>query len=364
MSWMDAALAQAAAVRGTTAPNPAVGAVLVRDGGVIGAGGTQPVGGLHAERVALLDCATRGIDPRGATLYATLEPCCHHGRQPPCTDAVIASGIARVVIGVLDPNPQMRGRSVDLLRAAGIEVEVGVQEDACERSILGFARSITRGLPEVTVKTATSADGCIATASGESQWITGEAARAVGQRLRAEHDGILVGIGTALADDPRLTCRIPGASQPVPIVLDTHLRLRPGSHLDRPETLVFCGPDAVVGGLRVTAVPVPLDGAQVDVGLVMRELAARGLHRILVEGGAMVTRSLLDGGLVDTVEQFIAGRLLPGGRSFVGGPPIQGLDRYALRLAAHRPVGDDLHLTWVLEHTATPDWVEDACSPD
>lgn len=351
---IERALAQARAVTGTTAPNPAVGAVLIKDGVEIGQGGTRPAGGLHAETQALAVCAERGIDPRGATLYVTLEPCCHYGKQPPCTEAILAAGIERVVIGVLDPNKKMRGRSVALLREAGVEVEV-LDDPGCAEQILGFARAITRGLPEVTLKTATSADGRIATADGLSQWITGDEARAVGQRLRAEHDGILVGIGTVLADDPRLTCRLPGATSPTPIVLDTQLRLPAGCAVDRPETLVFTGVDRP-HALAAQVIRVPLEGERVSVEAILRACVERGLHRVLVEGGGQVARSLLDAGFVDHLHQFVAGRLLPGGRSFVGGPPVEALDRYHLQLVHNHRLGDDLHLLWRLEHAVKPDW--------
>lgn len=351
---IEAALAQARAVRGTTAPNPAVGAVLIKDGHEIGSGGTQPAGGLHAETQALADCRARGNDPTGATLYVTLEPCCHVGKQPPCTDAIQASGIRRVVIGVLDPNTQMRGRSVALLRQAGIEVEV-LEHAGCAEQILGFARAITRGLPEVSLKAATSADGRIATSGGRSQWITGEPARAIGQRLRAEHDGILVGIGTVLADDPRLTCRIPGATSPVPIVLDSGLRFPSGCALDRPETLVLTGSDAP-HDLKATVVTVPLEHGRVAIQPALRAVVSRGVHRLLVEGGGEVARTLLDAGLVDHLHQFVAGRLIPGGRGFVGGPPVEALDRYRLELVESSRAGDDLYLQWRLEHAFKPDW--------
>lgn len=359
---MDSALASAEEVLGTTAPNPSVGAVLVRDGVVLGRGATQPAGGLHAERMALADCRRRGHDPAGATLYTTLEPCNHHGRTPPCTDAIVESGISRVVVGVLDPNPVMRGRSVTLLRDQGIDVEVGELEERCARSILGFARSITRGLPEVTLKVATSADGAIATEEGRSQWITGPEARRQGQVLRARHDAILVGSGTVLADDPRLTCRLEGCTSPVPVVLDGRGRFPAGCNLDRPETRVYSSTD--IPGLRAQVFVVPRAEVGVDLHTVLRSLAEAGLHRVLVEGGAQVARSLLDAGLVDTIEQFVAGKLIPGGRGFVGGAPVEDLDRFALELLHHRRVGEDLHLTWALDHTEKPDWAQEStCSP-
>jgi diaminohydroxyphosphoribosylaminopyrimidine deaminase/5-amino-6-(5-phosphoribosylamino)uracil reductase len=359
---MQRALNEARAVLGTTAPNPSVGAVVVREGRLLGAGGTQPVGGPHAEVRALRDCAANGHDPAGATMYVTLEPCCHHGRTPPCTDAILAAGIARVVVGTLDPYEPMRGKALELLRQGGVEVELGVEGAESARTILGFARSLTRGLPEVTVKTAISADGHIATASGESQWITSEAARQQGQHFRAEHDAILVGIGTVLADDPRLTCRIEGAMSPVPVVLDTRGRFPAGCRLDRPETLVFTGPDAELQPEQAQVLRVAsLHQGRVPVHDVLAAVASRGHHRVLVEGGGQVIRSVLDAGLVDTVEMFVAGKLLPGGRPWVGGPPLEGLDdAIALSLHATAMIGPDAWLTWRAQHCSPP---EVPCSP-
>ncbi len=359
---MQRALDHARSALGTTAPNPAVGAVLVRDDTLLGAGATQPVGGPHAEVRALVDCRSNGHDPRGATMYVTLEPCCHHGRTPPCTQAILDAGIARVVVGTLDPYEPMQGRSLDLLRQHGVDVELGVLGDAAARSILGFARSLTRGLPEVTVKTAISADGNIATQSGESQWITSEPARMQGQRLRAEHDAILVGIGTVLADDPRLTCRLEGAVSPVPVVLDTRGRFPSGCRLDRPETLVFVGPDAHLQAQHAQAIVVEsLTEGHIDVRTALADIAGRGLHRVLVEGGGQVIRSVLDAGLVDTVEMFVAGKLLPGGRPWVGGPPLDALsDAVDLTLVHSARVGPDAWLTWRAQHCSPP---EVPCSP-
>ncbi|MEZ4321382.1 MAG: bifunctional diaminohydroxyphosphoribosylaminopyrimidine deaminase/5-amino-6-(5-phosphoribosylamino)uracil reductase RibD [Myxococcota bacterium] len=359
--WMGRALDNARRARGSTAPNPPVGAVVVRDGAILGEGFTQPVGGAHAEVRALADCRSRGNDPRGATMVVTLEPCRHHGRTPPCTDALLDAGIARVVVGALDPFEPMCGQSIALLREAGLEVELGVRGAECERMILGFARSITRGLPEVTVKTAMSADGHIATVTGESQWITGEAARAVGQQLRAEHDAILVGIQTVLADDPRLTCRIEGAVSPVPVVLDTRGRFPAGCALDRPGTLVMVGAGHGYAGNHAEAVEVPVVDGRIELRAALSTVASRGLHRVLVEGGGEVIRSVLDARMADTVEMFVAGTLLPGGRPWVGGPPVDSL-ACGLRLALDRvaAVGPDAWITWRVEHGSPP---EVPCSP-
>jgi len=354
--WMRLALDNAKRGLGSTAPNPSVGAVLVRDGAVLGEGYTLPVGGAHAEVQALEDCRVRGHDPQGATMYVTLEPCCHHGRTPPCTDAIVEAGVGCVVVGAVDPYEPMRGKSFALLRQAGIEVIEGVLGSDCERMILGFARSITRGLPEVTVKTAITADGHIATAGGESQWITGDSARQQGQRLRAEHDAILVGIGTVLADDPRLSCRLEGCSSPVPIVLDTHGRFIPGCALDRPETRVFVGPGAALQPTHAQTVPIEVVDGRLDITAALRMVADSGLHRVLIEGGGQVIRSVFDAQLADTVEMFVAGKLVPGGRPWVGGPPIEALGAaLSLSLQSVARLGPDAWLTWRVEHGAPPE---------
>jgi len=358
-AWMGLAIEQARQALGRTAPNPSVGAVIVRDQRLLGEGRTQPVGGPHAEVEAIRAAALAGhTDLGGATLYVTLEPCCHWGRTPPCTDAILASGVSRVVVGVVDPYPPMRGKGLARLRAAGVQVELGARAAECAELVLGFTRTLTRGLPEVTSKVACSLDGSIATAAGESRWITGELARADGHGLRASHDGILVGIGTALADDPSLTCRVPGGRDPVPVVLDSDLRLPLGARLlagARPAVIV-CADDAPRRALPAEVVRVPRgpDG-HVDPIEALRAVAARGLHRVLVEGGARVHRALLDARLVDTLHLYLAPALIPGGRPWLHpDPPLEPLGA-APRLGPPRevlPLGDDLRLTWRLRHRA------------
>ncbi|MEZ4235932.1 MAG: bifunctional diaminohydroxyphosphoribosylaminopyrimidine deaminase/5-amino-6-(5-phosphoribosylamino)uracil reductase RibD [Myxococcota bacterium] len=359
-TWMRRALALSARALGTTAPNPPVGALIVRGGEVLGEGFTQPVGRDHAEVVAIADCVRRGHDPAGATLVVTLEPCCHHGRTPPCVDAITAAGLSRVVVGALDPYPPMRGRGVAQLRERGVAVEVGVEHDACARRILGFARAVGYGLPEVTLKAAVSADGRIATATGESKWITSPEARAAGHGLRATHDAVLVGVQTVLADDPALTARLPGAEahQPVPVVLDTELRLPDGAQLlAGGRALVVCAEDAPARTLSAEVIRVPRgpDG-RTDPEAALRALAARGLHRVLVEGGGQVHRSLLDRGLADALELFVAPVLIPGGVPFVGGPRIEALgDAVRMTLEATERVGPDAWLRFRLRHGLVPD---------
>ncbi len=369
---MRRALALADRALGHTAPNPAVGAVLVREGQLVGEGFTRPAGGPHAERVALADCAERGHSARGATMYVTLEPCCHYGRTPPCSAALLEAGVARVVVGVLDPYPPMQGRSVGELRAGGVEVSLGALEADCAERILGFARAITVGLPEVTCKAGITADGHIATASGESRWITGEASRADAHRLRDAHDAVLVGIGTVLADDPRLTVRgLPASGEGVPrkptraVVWDSDLRIPSTARLlavaEGPggggPPVVVCAEDAPLRELSAELVRVPrAPGGGVDPEAALRALAERGLHRILVEGGGLVHRALLDGQLADWVVLYVAPRLLPGGRGFVGGPPLQALaEAIPMDLRDVARTGPDVRLTYRLAHGLAPD---------
>ena len=229
-AWMDEALSLAEGALGTTWPNPAVGCVLVQGTRLVASAATGRGGRPHAEAAALL---AAGAAARGATAYSTLEPCAHTRPGGPCTEALIAAGVARVVIAARDPDPRVDGRGIALLREAGIVVDVGCRAAEAREILAGFAKRLATGLPFCTLKLATSLDGRIATSTGESKWITGEAARADGHRLRASHDAIMVGSGTALADDPLLTCRLPDLQgrSPVRVVLDRRLRLEPTSRL-------------------------------------------------------------------------------------------------------------------------------------
>lgn len=348
---MALAVACARRALGSTAPNPAVGAVLLRDGVVLGEGWTRPVGGPHAEVVALADALARGHDVRGATMFVTLEPCCHHGRTPPCTDAILSAGVARVVVGVVDPYPPMRGRSLALLRDAGLDVALGVAAADCASLTLGFRRVTDGGLPEVTLKVATSLDGRLATATGESQWITGEAARTDVHRERSMHDAVLVGIGTVRADDPRLTARVDGGRDPVPVVLDSGLSLSADARLlhGPRRAVVIVAEDAPERELPADVVRVPRGPGGLDLRAALVALGARGLHRVLVEGGAGVHRSLLDAGVVDTVLVYVAGTVIPGGLSWLGGPPLTTLaDAPRFGSPDVTVLGDDVRLRYVL----------------
>lgn len=347
--WMDRALQVARRALGGTGNNPAVGAVLVHDGVLLAEGWTQPPGQDHAEPHAL---GQAGGAARGATLYVTLEPCCHHGRTPPCTDAIIRSGVARVVVGLVDPFPLVSGRGIALLRAAGITVDVGVREAECRAMNLGFLRVVTGGLPAVTLKAAVSLDGRIASAAGESRWITGAEARAVGHRLRAEHDAVLVGVGTVLADDPQLTARHPGPERtPLRVVLDTRLRTPPDAKVLGARCVVYTRADdqGRADALRSRGGEVVVHagaGERVDVQRVLQDLAGRGVRTVLVEGGGEVHRSMLVGGFADRLELFVNGRVLAGGPGFVAGPGFSLAGAPSFALAGVEQAGADLHLSW------------------
>lgn len=341
--FMGMALAMAARGAGRTAPNPMVGAVIVVDGNVLAEGHTQPPGQDHAEPHALRQL---GMRAPGATMYITLEPCCHQGRTPPCTDAILASGITRVVVGTVDPFPLVAGQGIARLRACGIDVTVGVREEECRRLNLGFLRVITGGLPAVTLKAGMSLDGRIADASGASRWVTGPAARADGHRLRDTHDAVLVGIGTVLADDCALTTRREGGRNAVPVVLDTNLRIPDSAkvlHAGR-SAVVVCAEDAAPRDFPADIVRVPRGKGGVDLVAALRALGARGLHRVLVEGGGHVHRALLDAGLVDRMELYVNARLLGGDRGVVAGPGYPLAHAPGFRFASVSLLGDDAHL--------------------
>lgn len=312
---MGAALALARRALGRVWPNPAVGCVLVRPGGaggrVVGRGWTAPGGRPHGETAALARAAD-GAGADGATAYVTLEPCDHHGETPPCTEALIEAGIRRVVIAVEDPDPRVSGRGVARLRRAGITVDVGLRAAEARESHAGFFLRVTEGRPLVTLKLATSLDGRIATGTGASRWITGAAARARVHALRANHDAVMVGVGTAIADDPDLTCRLPGLADrsPVRIVMDSHMRLPLDSRLvahagESPTWLIAVAGGASArraalaeAGIRIIEVAAESTG-RVDVAAALTALAAAGLTRLLVEGGGDLAASLLRAGLVD-----------------------------------------------------------------
>jgi diaminohydroxyphosphoribosylaminopyrimidine deaminase/5-amino-6-(5-phosphoribosylamino)uracil reductase len=320
-AWMDLALERGAA--GMPSPNPHVGAAVIKDGQVVGAGHHDRAGHDHAEVVALREAGPRAA---GATLYVTLEPCNHQGRTPPCTDAITSAGVTRVVIGCRDPNPNVAGGGVERLRAAGIQVDVGCREAEARRLIAPWTKYVTDGIPYVILKLALSLDGRIASRTGASKWVTGAEARARVHLLRAQCDAVVIGIGTALADDPRLTVRSAPGQSPLRVVFDTKLRLPPTARLVQTArevpTWVVCSTDAptseeerlVERGVEVLRVPTSAEG-RLDPLAALRALAERGIVTALVEGGAELVGSLLAGEVADELHAFIAPILLgPRGR--------------------------------------------------
>ena len=358
MNYMAQAIKLAQGALGTTSPNPAVGAVIVRDGRAVGRGATRPPGQAHAEVVALEEA---GPLAQGASLYVTLEPCCHWGRTPPCTRAVIEAGVSEVIVAFTDPNPVVAGGGIAELREAGIAVSVlpddseGREQARCLYE--GFARHVITGLPFVTAKFAMSLDGKIATRTGDSKWVTGTEARALVQGMRRETDAVMVGANTVLADDPQLTARgddnLPLERQPIRVTLDSHCRMPVESQLLRQpgQTLVYTtqnAPAANVQGLERAGAEVIPVGATAS-GLVcptevLTDLGRRGVVNLLVEGGGKILGSLFDDGLVDKVQAFVAPVIIGGDEA---ASPVEGagaeLMAHALRLeqTSIRQVGVD-----------------------
>lgn len=348
--YMRLALGLAERGRGRTAPNPMVGAVVVKGGRIIGRGWHEAYGQPHAERNALAACAE---DPRGAELYVTLEPCCHQGRQPPCTDAILAAGLRRVVVGSPDPNPLVSGRGTALLRARGIEVTEGVLREKCDRLNQVFFHHITTGRPFVTMKYAMTMDGKIAAYTGLSKWLTGPEARAHVQRQRGRNRGILAGVGTVLADDPLLTCRLPGEGSPVRVICDTHLRTPVNARVvqtagEHPTILATCCADPgrrrpyEQAGCRVWTLEE--ERGHVSLGRLMDRLGGEGIDSLLLEGGGTLNWAALQCGAVQKIQAYLAPKLLGGQGAKT---PVEGAGvpspHLAYRLA--RPVvtrlGDD-----------------------
>lgn len=337
----------------TTDPNPRVGCVIVAGGEVVGEGWHERAGGPHAEVAAL---AAAGARARGATVYVTLEPCCHHGRTPPCTAALIEAGVGRVVAAIRDPNPRVAGQGLEQLQAAGIAVDCGVM--AAEATALnpGFIRRMADGRPFVRLKIAASVDGRTALASGESQWITGAAARRDVHCLRARSSAVLTGIGTALADDPRLTVRdveFEVVRQPLRVVLDSGLRLLPDARMlgEAGETLVLTtaeGDDSALRAAGARVEHVESQGGRPGLTTVMHRLAELECNEVLVEAGARLNGALLAAGLVDEIVVYLAPVLLgDAGRGLFTLPGVKSMpDRPALALIDERRVGDDLRLVY------------------
>lgn len=324
--------------RGFPAPNPHVGCVIVRDGLVVGEGYHRYAGGDHAEIVALKQA---GDSARGATAFVTLEPCNHHGRTPPCVEALIAAEVARVVIACQDPNPRACG-GLRRLSEAGVAVESALLEDEARAANVRFLRAMELGRPYVVVKAAISLDGRIALPNGDSKWITGPAARRAGHRLRAEMGAVLVGRRTVELDDPLLTARIKGVvNQPVAIVLDPQGRISPDAKLlrNKPQTLRVTGPEAA-GSLQI-----PLVDGRFDLPELLRELWLRGHTGLLVEGGSHTVSTFFEAGLVDRLELFIAPVLLGSGPAWIEGLQIASVaDSLKLDFMTATHMGVDLRI--------------------
>jgi diaminohydroxyphosphoribosylaminopyrimidine deaminase/5-amino-6-(5-phosphoribosylamino)uracil reductase len=330
--WMQLALSLGARGLGQVAPNPAVGCVIVKDGRVLGRGWTQPTGRPHAETMALAqagECA-------GATAYVTLEPCAHTGKTPPCAHALIKAGIARVVCPIADPDPRVSGKGFAMLREAGITVDIGLLAKEARAANAGFLLSKEQNRPFITLKLAASLDGRIATATGESRWITGAESRRYVHHLRASHDAVMIGRGTAQADDPMLDIRDLGLSHanPVRVVLDSQLALSPTIRLAQTAAatpLWMCHATGAKGlekweKTAATLIETPSNGAGLCLQPLLQRLAAKGLTRILVEGGGQLAASLIAAKLVDRLEVFHAGLLLgAGGTPALGDFPYKAL---------------------------------------
>ena len=327
--YMNYAIELAERGKGWVNPNPLVGAVVVKEGRIIGEGWHERYGGLHAERNALKNCRE---NPAGSTMYVTLEPCCHYGKTPPCTEAIIEHQIARVVVGLEDPNPLVAGKGIERLRAAGIEVISGVEEKKLQAQNRVFLKYITTQMPYVILKTAMTLDGKIATRTGHSQWVTGEEARHRVQEMRKTYMGIMVGAGTAKIDDPLLNCRLLGEiRQPIRIILDSAANLSLNSQLVKTakkyRTIVVHTQRASVDRLMALC----KEGVElllceekenhVDLVVMLKQLRSLGIDSILLEGGGELNESFLSHGLVDEVCAFIAPKLI-GGRE--AKTPIEG----------------------------------------
>ena len=351
---MHEALSLAEGAIGLSEPNPRVGCVIVAaDGRVIGRGHTQEAGGPHAEVMALRDLHARGESPAGSTVYVTLEPCSHHGRTPPCCDALIEAGVARVVYAIGDPNPLVAGQGAQRLRAAGIAVESGPLADESRELNIGFFSRMQRARPWVRMKAAVSLDGRTALNNGASQWITGAAARADGHAWRKRAGAVLTGVGTVLDDDPRLDVRlVPTARQPLRVIVDSRLETPPAARiLDAPGPVLIyaAAPDdtrraaLLERGAEIVLAAGP--NGKVDLSAMLADLARRGINELHVEAGHKLNGSFVREGLVDEYLVYIAPRLLGIGRELAAFGPLERLeDAPALRWHSVTPIDGDLRV--------------------
>jgi len=338
----------------TCRPNPMVGAVIVKDNAVIGEGWHKVCGGPHAERNAIADMKERGSDGHGATLYVTLEPCCHYGRTAPCTDAIIENGFSKVVIGSRDPNPLVSGKGVEILRNAGIEVVQDCMKQECDALNTVFFHYITTKTPYVSLKYAMTLDGKIATKTGASRWISCDESLKYVHKLRKENAAIMVGLGTVIADNPLLTCRMYGGIDPIRVICDSRLNIPISSKImytakrvrtiiatteemvDTPEAAVLrkCGAEIVAAG----------SGNRVDLKILMQELGKLEIDSVLLEGGSTLTASALREGIVDQIYTFVAPKIFGGaGKSPVGGEGVELVDEaYRFEVCSKLSIGEDV----------------------
>jgi len=359
--YMKEALKLAGRGRGKTSPNPMVGAVLVKDGRIVGRGYHRSFGAPHAEAEAI---GAAGSAARGSTLYVSLEPCCHYGHTPPCTDAIIGAGIERVVAGVVDPNPVVNGRGLERLRSAGIDTRVGLLEKETRSLNRAYFKYHLEGLPYVVLKIASTADGRIAARGGESQWITGDSSRRKDHRLRAEFDAVLVGKGTVRRDDPTLTVRHVKGRSPRRVILDSGFSLELDRKVFRDGLAIWAGVDgsnagakleeARAKGVDILELPGGGDG-RVDLEALLRSLAAMGILSVLVEGGGKVVSSFIKTRLADELCLFLAPAILGGEETLSwGGDVGVGSLREAVRLRwiGGNRLGEDFMLRGVFRGSA------------
>jgi len=347
---MRRALALARRARGKTSPNPMVGAVLVKDGKVIAEAYHKKAGTPHAEALAL---AEAGDKARGATLYVTLEPCCHtNKRTPPCTDAIVSSGVSHVVIAMKDPNPHVSGKGIKAIIRSGIVVTSGIMEEEARELNVAYIKHITTGMPFVTLKAAMTLDGKIATPEGQSRWITGPEARRVVHRMRSDSDALLSAIGTVKADDPEFTARIRGGRDPVRVIIDPDIEIPSGSRVLKtpPRTIIVTHANSQrARELEASGIELMRYNGKLDLGWLMRELGSRGITSVLAEGGSSFNWHCLDEGIVDRAVFFVAPKVIGGSESIPsvgGGKSFRKLeDAIGLRRLKVRHVGEDLMIT-------------------
>lgn len=363
--FMRAAIELAKKGEGWTNPNPLVGAVIVKENQIIGQGYHHKYGDLHAERDALRDCRERGNDPSGAQIFVTLEPCCHTGKQPPCVEAIVEAGIKKVVVGSRDPNPLVSGKGAAFLRERGVKVEEDFLRSECDALNFIFFHYITSKTPYVALKYAMTADGKIATAAGKSKWISCQESRDFVHQLRSKYSCIMAGIGTVLADDPLLTCRIPGGRNPTRIICDSSLRLPLDSQLvqtalDVP-TIVACADSAGIDkekalaqkGVQVIRCGSSSCGNRVDLCLLMQKLGELGLDSVLVEGGGALNFSLLKAGLVQRVYSFVAPKIFGGAAApspVAGSGVLEVADAFSLSQIDACKIGSDVLIEYEVKH--------------